>query len=544
MSASAMKDKIILVLDDDPGVAAYCRRVLERQGYEVICLLDARQAVGVLKQVRIDLLLLDIRMPVMDGFQVMDQARETQPDLAVVFMTGYGTLETATRALRQGADGLILKPFDSSQELLEGVEKALKDREHQKEIVRLQAIQPLLPISRKLFQQTRQDLLVESILDSVCELLNCRHAGFYSQDSSQNGNGFLRLVAERGSPLPGEVSRFDGGPVARADAMGAGVRVPDTQNEDKRLEAYIQEHNLAAVMCVPLFRGQQENSVLMAGRGAGEDVEFSSADLEMLSLLAYQAGGALENARLYASLLATLDQVKEQQIALIQTEKLAAIGRLTASIAHEVNNPLQAVRNCLHLVGRVDLAEEKRNSYLSLAQDELERLMNTVQQMLDFYRPSALEREWVDIHILMDNVLSLLDNQLNQKRLNVSFERLEGLPQLYVVRNQIQQVFFNMVLNAMDAVADNGNIWISFLKSEKHVEIYFKDDGPGVPTEERENIFEPFVSSKPKGVGLGLSVSYMIVDAHAGALELVEPEGEAESGGACFRVILPMVEEL
>jgi signal transduction histidine kinase len=164
--------------------------------------------------------------------------------------------------------------------------------------------------------------------------------------------------------------------------------------------------------------------------------------------------------------------------------------------------------------------------------------------MLDFYRPSALEREWVDIHILMDNVLTLLDNQLDQKKIRVHFERLEGLPKLYVVRNQIQQVFFNMVLNAMDAVDETGNIWISFMKAGKQVEIYFRDDGPGVPAEERENIFEPFVSSKPKGVGLGLSVSFMIVDAHAGVLEMVETKNSSESGGACFRVTLPMVEEL
>jgi signal transduction histidine kinase/FixJ family two-component response regulator len=543
VSPALLRDKIILVLDDDPGVATYCQRILEREHYEVICLMDARQAVGVLKQARVDLLLLDIRMPNMDGFQVMELARAHQPDLAVVFMTGYGTLETATRALRQGADGLLLKPFDSSRELLDGVEHALMGRERQKEIVRLQAIQPLLPISKKLFQLTEQDKLVASILESVCNLLDCEHAGLYTVDPSKNGSGFLQLTASRGSPLPGEVSRFDGGPVARADAMGAGVRVPEAPDEESNLLNYIQENHLGAVMCVPVTRGASGRAVLLAGRSREDGSEFSSADLETFALFASQAGGALDNARLYADLHATLDQVKEQQMALIQTEKLAAIGRLTASIAHEVNNPLQAVRNCLHLVGRDDLSNEKRDSYLSLAQDELERLMNTVQQMLDFYRPSALEREWVDIHILMDNVLTLLDNQLDQNDIKVSFKRAEGLRPLYIVRNQMQQVFFNMVLNSMDAIMEHGHIWISFEEVGKQVEVFFKDDGPGVPDEERENIFEPFVSSKPQGVGLGLSVSFMIVDAHAGSLELLKTE-DPDVTGACFRITLPIVEEL
>ena len=113
-------------------------------------------------------------------------------------------------------------------------------------------------------------------------------------------------------------------------------------------------------MCVPSLRGSSGNIVLMAGREIGEPA-FSNSDLEMFSLFAAQAAVALENARLYADLLSTLDHVREQQQVLIQTEKMAAIGRLAASMVHEINNPLQAVRNCLHLVARNDLTQEKKD---------------------------------------------------------------------------------------------------------------------------------------------------------------------------------------
>lgn len=532
-------DKIIMVLDDEPGVALFCQAALERAGYAVIVQQDARQALGVLQTARVDLLLLDIRMPHLDGFQVMERARLVQPDLAVLIMTGYGTLDTAMRALKTGANGLIFKPFETTQELLDDVARAFRERDQAREMVRLRSLSPLLTITQSLFSQTDRDTLIEQALDSVTQLLNCDHAGFYQRRQHPDGQPEdLELRNARGRPLPGEPCSFNGGPVARADAWSATVQVGADQPDDPDLLASIRAHDLGAVLCAPAARGGGAgSSVLLAGRGL-DGQPFSEADHELFSILASQVGAALQNAQLYADLLASLERQRAQQQALLQTEKMAAIGRLTASIAHEVNNPLQAVRNCLHLVNHPDLPAEKRDQYLVLAQEELQRLMDTVQQMLDFYRPGPRQREPVDINALIGTVLSLLDRQLEQSQVQVETSFAGGLPQLVVVRNQIQQVFFNILLNAMEAMPGGGLVRIETLRVDRQVVVTVADNGPGIPQEARQRLFEPFVSAKPQGTGLGLSISYTILDAHGGTLELVD----SPPPGAIFRISLPIPE--
>ena len=150
---------------------------------------------------------------------------------------------------------------------------------------------------------------------------------------------------------------------------------------------------LGTAILIPVARSNL-HSVLFAARDAtSTERPFRGADLEMFFVLARQAVVAMENAGLYEDLRDYVRQVEDSQQALLRAEKMAAAGRLTASIAHEVNNPLQSVQNCLHLAGREDLPAEKRREYFALAQTELERLMKTMQRMLDFYRPGAAKVE-------------------------------------------------------------------------------------------------------------------------------------------------------
>jgi signal transduction histidine kinase/FixJ family two-component response regulator len=538
-----MNDKVVMILDDEPGVARLCQNILEEVGFDVISLVDSEQGVGVLQSARVDLLLVDIRMPKKDGFQVMEIARKAQPDIAIVIMTGYGTLETATKAMRLGANGLILKPFSENRELIDSVRRALEDREHKKEITRLQTLQPLISITQNLFSETRAEVLIDLILDTVEEHLGCEHIGIYQAVFSDNGldTGELELIAKKGEPLPGEPIGFGGGPLAQADAWASPIRVNGNVADEQDYQQLILAHGLGTVMCAPMQRGPGGRSVLMAGRQTGEGM-FGDADLEMFTILARQASVALENARLYADLRRSLEQVKESQRALIQAEKMAAIGRLTAGIAHEVNNPLQAVRNCLHLVGRQELDEEKRDSYLKLAQEELERLMETMHRALDYYRASPLKRERVQVNTLLKNVCKLLDKQFREANIQLEFNLEEGLPDLFVVRNQMQQVFFNILLNALEAIQVGGTIWIDTMRADELIVVVIEDDGPGVPEENTNSIFEPFMSTKEGGTGLGLSVSYGIIDAHGGVIEILPNKENRRSTGACFRVSLPALE--
>jgi len=172
-----------------------------------------------------------------------------------------------------------------------------------------------------------------------------------------------------------------------------------------------------------------------------------------------------------------------------------------------------------------------------MTKSELDRLMSTVQRMLDFYRPN-LEREKVNLIDLLDHVLILLHTQLSTRNIRVTSAWPASLPETMAVRNQIQQVFINLILNAYDAMPSGGELTVSVQQTGKDIEIDFHDTGYGVPAELRETIFEPFRSTKENGSGLGLSVSYEIIVSHGGNLELVSgPES-----GARFRVTLPVSE--
>ena len=122
------------------------------------------------------------------------------------------------------------------------------------------------------------------------------------------------------------------------------------------------------------------------------------------------------------------------------------------------------------------------------------------------------------------------------KNIKVKTELPESLPPIYAVSSQIQQIFFNLILNALDAMPDGGEVLISARALPGGVEMIFEDNGPGIPAERRESIFEPFFSTKEGGTGLGLTVSYNIVTAHGGMLDLISGRGS----GACFRLFLPM----
>lgn len=542
-----MPEGVVLVIDDEPGVIQLCQRLLERANFHVLAITQAIEGLELLDQTPVDLLLVDIRMPEIDGFQVIDQARRRRPDLAVVVMTGFGTVETAIEALRRGADGLILKPF-AGAELVQSVNRALQENQRKRDILRLQALRPLFDITETLISETNLERLQELVLDAICGHLNCGHAGLYQR---LTGEEKFHLVAGRGFPLSEHTFDPESEILTRADTWSMPICVNYNGPGDAAIQEILLQLDLGSVMVVPVSfkeiksskpddQSQVENlqsrnrSLFLAARNLGE-VVFQQSDFEMLVILARQADTALENARLHTELLSNLRQLEESQRALIQAEKLATAGRLTASIAHEINNPLQAVQNCLHLAGRRALSEDQREYYLRMAQAEMERLMNTVQRMLDFYRPGAVDRKPEDMNELVKHVVALTERQINENRINLHIKLARRNAQVLVVGDQIQQVFLNLILNAMEAMPDGGELYIEVQTTKKDVEVIVEDSGPGIALSDRQRIFEPFISTKEDGLGLGLAVSYGIIAAHGGNLDLAPGRGQ----GACFRVSLP-----
>lgn len=520
-----MEPTSILVVDDEAGITLFCKRVLLKVGYLVTALTDPREAMDWLKQNRADLLLVDIRMPEVDGFEVISAARRLQPDVAVLVMTGFGTVETAIRALRQGVDGLILKPFENSEELVEAARQALADSQHKRDAARVNALRPLFEVTESLLSETHPEMLLDLIVHAIVGNLHCRHAAYY-QYSTEEGR-FVRLAGE-GKGLPDFIIQVDAsGSPTLINAIGPG---------DPSAQARLNKAELGAVLFVPMAR-QRFRGVFFAGRDP-EEGEFREADLDMLQILARQAAAALENARLYDEERAYVRKIEESQNALLQAEKMAAAGRLSASIAHEVNNPLQSVQNCLHLAGRQDLPADKRAEYFEMARSELERLSVTVQRMLDFYRPGAAKPEAVRLAELLNHILNLTQKQLIEHGIKIETQLPPDLPPVMAVGSQIQQVFINLILNSYDAMPRGGHLQITGRPTADGVEMLFQDDGPGIPVGDQSHVFDPFFSTKDGGTGLGLTVSYNIVTAHGGTLELLPDHGK----GACFRVYLPATE--
>jgi signal transduction histidine kinase/FixJ family two-component response regulator len=519
----------IVVVDDEPGIVALCERLLTRAGYQATTFTDPRAAMTYLNAESADLLLVDVRMPEVSGFDVVALAKQYQPDVAVLVMTGFGTLEMAIQALRQGVDGLILKPFEKA-EIIKSVEQALQDNQRKQDAARMQALRPLFDVTELFLSETKPERLLELILNAVTEQLHCSNAGYYQLESATQRVALLR---GRGITLPEEKSAPGAVAIGKADAtQQAIILAPGAANSKTALQKMAVEAGLGALMIVPTSLPNLR-SVIFAGREPS-DPPFREVDLEMFLILARQASVAMENARLYEELWAYVQRVEESQQALVQAEKLAAAGRMTASIAHEINNPLQAVRNCVHLAARPDLPEAERAKYYEMTQNELDRLMGTVQRMLDFYRPTV-ERHPEQVAALMEHVLGLLSPQLRERGIRVTSNFSVKIPPVMVVGSQIQQVFINLILNAFDAMPNGGDLTISARALKKMVEITVQDTGPGIPPEMRATIFEPFTSTKQGGTGLGLSVSYGIITAHGGELDYVANA----KPGACFRITLP-----
>ncbi len=521
----------ILVVDDEPGITLLCERLLRKADYAVTSFTDPIVALKYLEKNKVDLLLVDIRMPDISGFDIIARLRQYQPDSATLVMTGYGTVETAIQALRQGVDGLLLKPFETGDELLLAVQQALTDSQKKRDIARISALRPLFDIIESFLAETQPERLLDLVINAVCGHLRCDNAGYYQY---KNNDHMLRLIAGKGTTLPEETSSAEGGVIGRCDASGVPLWVTLTGPSEEGLQPLLAEYSLCSIMCAPLSR-TKVHGILYAARSKNA-TPFREVDWEMFLLLARQSAVAMENAHLYDELREYVRRVEASQQALIRAEKLATAGRLTASIAHEINNPLQAVQNCLHLATRGELTRKKQKEYLNLANAELERLMNTVQRMLDFYRPGAVEPRRVNIAAILRHVVNLLSPQLDVRGIRISVNHPKKLPLVLAVSSQLEQVFINLLLNSYDAMPQGGEIEISAQLSKDVVEIYFQDNGAGVPEEVRRKIFEPFVSTKEGGTGLGLSVSYGIISAHGGNLDLVLDRGP----GACFRVTLPV----
>jgi len=235
-------------------------------------------------------------------------------------------------------------------------------------------------------------------------------------------------------------------------------------------------------------------------------------------------------------------ELQETQAQYLHAEKLSAIGKLSASIAHEFNNPLQGIMTILQSFIKWNKLEEEDKVLLDLAYSESRRMKQLILSLQDFNRPSSGKKVLMDVHASVDSLLFLCRSDFTHKRISTVLNYAESLPQIRAVPDQIKQIILNLLNNAADACLQKGGvITISTWQEGERIALAIKDTGLGMKSEEINMIFQPFYSTKPavKGTGLGLSVCHGIVQNHRGDIRVESQPGE----GSTFIVLLPINEE-
>jgi signal transduction histidine kinase/DNA-binding response OmpR family regulator len=265
---------------------------------------------------------------------------------------------------------------------------------------------------------------------------------------------------------------------------------------------------------------------------------FDQHSLLLLTTLAGAAAVAIENARLYEAEQEQRRLLQESQGRLVQSEKLVATGKMAASLAHEINNPLQAIHNSLQTMLAFDLPPKRREEYLQIADEEVERLIDMVKRIVSFSRPTEQKLWRLDINQVIQKVLDLSKKYLQHRHVTSQTDLNADLPPVKGNPTELGQVFLNLVLNAVEAMPEGGILTISsFLPDETaRIGVSFTDTGVGIPSEDLHHLFEPFFSTKEEGTGLGLSISYSLVERHGGEITVCSEVNQ----GTTFTVWLPL----
>ena len=231
-------------------------------------------------------------------------------------------------------------------------------------------------------------------------------------------------------------------------------------------------------------------------------------------------------------------QLQETQAQMLQQEKMANFGLLAAGIAHEVGNPLTGVSNIVQLLQRGD-HDSKTREKLDLMAGELARMRVILRELTEFGRPASRERSVCSIADLVGEALRVAKyHKRPGSRLRQPIVA-DNLPRVLCVRGQIAQVFLNLILNALDAAGEDGIVELRGMELDGELLVEIEDNGPGLSELIKDHLFEPFVTTKTNGTGLGLYLSRRIVDDHGGRLEM----GSGNLGGALFRVVLPSTDK-
>jgi signal transduction histidine kinase len=412
----------------------------------------------------------------------------------------------------------------------------------------------LSAVSQSVHQSIDLDYIYKTFLDAIKDLKFIDLVSLYLVE----GEGDRReavLQVHQGNP-EGYLKRASRIPYGReitwkVITTGELVYYPDANNLSPRLRLAGRDLGIHALLSIPVKLGNEVLGVIHFA--SIRKASFTEQQLNFLSSLGNQIGMAITKVKIFEQmnqqtqeLKVLFENLKSAQERLIQSEKLAYLGKLLSNLAHEVNNPLTPILGYSRLLlDKPNVDTGRRQSALEVIHKSASRLKNVIENLLSFSQDRKPGREYVDINCLIEKALELRGYDLKVGEISIIKDLSPELPRIVADPNQIQQVFTNIIINAEQAMADAGN-WgqlkvITRIKGEGVVMISFADNGPGIPKEILGKVFDPFITTKPvgKGEGLGLSISYGIIMDHGGDFYALSEEGK----GAIFIIELPILEE-
>lgn len=542
----------MLVTDDNMQARQLLRRIFEREGFRVEEATDGFVAVAMARALQPDLILMDIQMPGMDGFEAVRILREEPRTARVpIIVVTAAAREPAdvTRGFGLGADDYMVKPFNATELVARASSKIRARRLEDSLQQRTAELETLVQIASTLNQGLTLDSVADSLLASILDHLPSDYAALVIVDQQ----GLPRLERYHGIPRA---------PDGQVSLLAPGTLLGNVLHDGKPLLVADADCDISDISDATVFPGvicqsgiaaafQHQGRILGAlALGRAEADQFTSGNLRVLASIAEQAALAIRNAELFTELQnyaqnlesmveARTAALQAAQVQLMRADKLAALGTLAAGVAHEINNPLQPLLTNLEMaIEDLDAGAPVDRELLDFARHDVQRIKRIVSRLLDFARPAVMELVPTDMNHIIREVMLLTGKQLEHAHVQVDY-RPGRIRPVVGSADQLKQVLLNLVVNAMDAMHGGGTLHIATWEADGFVMTRVQDSGAGIPADHLPQVFDPFFTTKSHGTGLGLAVSHSIIESHGGRIDVDSQQGEYTR----FTVCLPAFDE-
>ena len=506
----------IVLIDDEKDIREILTIALQDSGYSVRTAADGASGLLLCEEFSPQIVITDIRMPGVDGLQVLETVKRKYPDIEVVVATAFGEMDLAIRALQLDASDFITKPI-GDETLYLALRRAMNRFTSKKQL------QDYTALLEKEKAETSQELL--------------KTIGFQRNLIESSIDGIL------GCDETGAVVIYNR---SMERMLGYSATEAIKQMKFEQFFALKEKERFKEQMAAETYGGRNRlllfESLLQSKSGREIPVQVSAVTL-------FNEGR--ENGRVcfFRDLreIRKLEREMEDQARILHQDKMMSLGRLAASVVHEINNPLSGILNYLRLMIRI-LQQgppaqdriEKFQHYLNLVETETRRCSQIVSGLLSFSRMSAPNFGQVDIDELLQRSILLSRHRLELGNIHLESSVQSNMPPVVGDFNQLQQCIINLIFNAIDAMPDGGSLNLDARYDAQigQVTVMVKDSGRGISPENLPHIFEPFFTTKNEGygVGLGLSTIYGIMERHQGTVKVESRPGE----GSVFTLLLPV----